>query len=106
AAPGPASPALIVGVSGDCPGCVASAVGTGFHPNSSITLHGEISSPFTGRTDIPDFAMPDGNGSWSFTGTIPCDFGDGPFVGQFIEDVIAANAGGAYASGPPTAHGV
>ena len=104
AAPGPASPALIVGVSGDCPGCVASAVGTGFHPNSSITLHVEISSPFTGSTDITDFAMTDGNGSWSFTGTIPCDFGDGPFVGQFIEDVIATDAEGASASGHLTAN--
>jgi len=93
-----------VGVSDDCPGCVASAVGTGFDPNSSITLHVEISSPFTGSTDIPDFAITDGNGSWSFTGTIPCDFGDGPFVGQFIEDVIATDAEGASASGHLTAN--
>ena len=78
---------------------MASAVGTGFDPNSSITLHVEISSPFTGSTDIPDFATRDANGSWSFTGTIPCDFGDGPFVGQFIEDVIATDAEGASASG-------
>jgi len=80
---------------------VASAVGTGFDPNSSITLHVEISSPFTGSTDIPDFAMTDGNGSWSFTGTIPCDFGDGPFVGQFIEDVIATDALRRLRVGPP-----
>ena len=83
---------------------MASAVGTGFHPNSSITLHVEISSPFTGSTDIPDFATTDANGSWSFSGTIPCDFGDGPFVGQFIEDVIATDAEGASAAGHLTAN--
>ena len=93
-----------MGVSGDCPGCVASAVGTGFHPTSSITLHVEISSPFTGSTDIPDFATTDANGSWSFSGTIPCDFGDGPFVGQFIEDIVATDAEGASASGHLTAN--
>ena len=104
APPAPAGPSLTVGVSGDCPGCVASAVGTGFHPNSSITLHVEISSPFTGSTDIPNFATTDANGSWSFTGTIPCDFGGGPFVGQLIEDVIATDAEGASAAGHLTAN--
>jgi hypothetical protein len=100
----PAGPALTLSVSGDCPGCVASAVGTGFHPNSSITLHVEISSPFTGSADVPGFATTDANGSWSFEGSIPCDFGDGPYVGQFIEDVTATDAEGASASGRLTAN--
>ncbi len=102
--PAPAGPTLTVGVSGDCPGCVASAVGTGFHPNSSITLHVEISGPFTGSADVPNFATTDANGSWSFSGTIPCDFGDGPYVGPFIEDIIATDAEGASASGHLTAN--
>ena len=48
--------------------------------------------------------MTDANGSWSFTGTIPCELGDGPFVGQFIEDIIATDAEGASASGHLTAN--
>jgi hypothetical protein len=32
-------------------------------------------------------------------GHIPRDFGDGPFVGQFIEDITATDAEGASASG-------
>ena len=57
-----------------------------------------------GSPDIPDFATTAANGSWSFTGTIPCDFGDGAFVGQFIEDVIATDAEGASAAGHLTAN--
>lgn len=98
------APTLTLSASGDCPACVVSAVGTGFHPNSSIALHVEISSPFTGSADVPDFATTDANGSWSYSQTFPCDFGGGPFVGQFIEDVTATDSEGASASGRLTAN--
>ena len=73
-------------------------------PNSSITLSVVISSPFTGSAEIPNFATTDATGTWSFEGAIPCDFGDGPYVGQFIEDIVATDAEGASASGRLTAN--
>jgi hypothetical protein len=97
--PAPPGPSLALNVSGTCPGCVATAIGTGFHPNSSITLRVELSSPITGSVDIPDFATTDGSGTWSYVGTIPCDFGDGPYVGEFIEDLVATDEEGSSASG-------
>ena len=102
--PPQAGPSLTLSVSGDCPGCVASALGNGFHPNSSITLHVEISSPFTGSADLPGFATTDANGTWTYAGAIGCDFGDGPYVGPFIEDVTATDSEGASASGHLTAN--
>jgi hypothetical protein len=69
--PPAAAPSLTVNVSGDCLGCTLSAVGTGFHPNSSITLHVEISSPFSGSADVPNFATTDANGTWSYSDTFP-----------------------------------
>ncbi len=97
-------PTLTLSVSGDCPGCVASALGTGFHAQSSITLSVVISSPFSGSVEIPDFATTDGAGTWSYEGTVPCDFGEGPYVGQFVEDITATDAEGAAASGRLTAN--
>lgn len=97
-------PRIRLSVSGDCPGCVASAVGTGFHPNSSITLLVDITSPPLGSIEIPGFATTDPSGSWTFEGTVPCDFGDGPYVGPFVEDVTATDAKGASASGRLTAN--
>ena len=84
AAPGPA---LSLNVSGACPGCVATAIGTGFHPNSSITLFVEISSPPLGSADVSRFRDDGLCRTWSFVATVHCDFGSGPFVGQFKEDV-------------------
>ncbi len=99
----PAGPTLTLSVSGTCPGCTASALGTGFHPNSSITLSGVISSPPMGSFEVPGFATTDASGSWSYTGTVPCDFGDGAYVGPFVEDLTATDAQGASASGRVTA---
>lgn len=100
----PTGPSLVVSVSGDCPGCTASALGTGFHPNSSIGLHVEISEPFTQSVDLPDFAMTDANGTWTYSGPLGCDFGDGPYVGPFIEDVTATDTEGASAFARLTAN--
>jgi hypothetical protein len=102
--PPPAGPRLALSVSGDCPGCTASAVGTGFHPNSSITLSGEIISPPGGTFVLPGLTTTDATGTWSYTATIPCDFGSGPYVGPFVEDVTATDAEGASASGRVTAN--
>ncbi len=102
--PLPHGPSLSLSVSGDCPGCLATALGTGFHPNSSITLSVHIISPPLGSIDLPGFATTDAAGSWSFQGPIPCDFGGGPYVGSFIEDITATDAEGASASGRLKAH--
>jgi hypothetical protein len=99
----PPGPALLLSVSGSCPGCVASAVGTGFHPNSSITLFVSITSPPLGSVELPGFATTNASGSWSFEGTVPCDFGNGPYVGPFVEDITATDEEGASASGLLTA---
>ncbi len=103
-APPRAGPTLTLHVSGDCPGCTASAIGRGFHPNSSITLHVDISSPPLGSSDVPDFATTDAAGTWTYDGTIPCDFGDGAYIGPFVEDITATDAEGATASGRVTAN--
>jgi hypothetical protein len=101
--PSPSGPTLSLSVSGTCPGCVARAVGTGFHPNSSITLFVDITSPPLGSVELPGFAMTDAAGSWSFEGTVPCDFGSGPYIGPFVEDITATDDEGASASGRLTA---
>jgi hypothetical protein len=88
-APGPSSPpgpTLSLNVSGTCPGCVATAVGTGFHPNSSITLFVDIISPPLGSVELPGFAITDAGGSWTFEG-----------------DITATDEEGASASGRLTA---
>jgi hypothetical protein len=100
----PQEPSLSLSVSGDCPGCTASALGTGFHANSSITLSVTITSPPLGSIDLPGFATTDASGTWSFAGPIPCDFGGGPYVGPFIEDITATDEQGALASGTLTAN--
>ncbi len=98
-APPPAGPRLTVSVSGTCPGCFASGTGTGFHPNSSITLHVDITSPPLGNVVLDDVTTTDATGSWSYGNTLNCDFGDGPYVGQFEEDITATDTEGASASG-------
>jgi hypothetical protein len=96
-------PRLRISVSGDCPGCIASALGTGFHPNSSIKLFVTIVAPPLGSIELPDFATTDASGTWTYEGPLGCDF-DGPYVGPFIEDVTATDAKGASASGRLTAN--
>lgn len=97
-------PSLTVSISGDCPGCVATGVGTGFHPNSSISLHLVISGPGDLSLDVPDITTTDANGTFTITGEIPCDFGEEPYVGPFIEDITATDAEGASAFARLTAN--
>ncbi len=101
--PAPPGPRLTTNVSGTCPGCVATALGTGFAPNSSITLSGTIVEPPSGSFEAPGFATTDGAGSWTYVGTIPCDFGDGPYSGPFVEDITATDSQGGSASARVTA---
>lgn len=102
--PPPSGPSLRLNVSGTCPGCTATALGTGFHPNSSITLFVTIILPAPGGSvTIPNFATTDSSGTWTFSGSIECDFGDGPYTGPFVEDVTATDEEGASASARLTA---
>ena len=84
---------------GDLPRMRCEGARDGFHPNSSITLFVAISSPPLGSVELPGFATTDAAGSWSFEGTVPCDFGSGPYIGPFVEDITATDAQGASASG-------
>ncbi len=99
----PPGPSLILRIDGTCPGCTARAIGVGFHPNSSITLSGVISSPPIGSFVVPNFATTDAAGTWSYQTTLTCDFGDGAYTGPFVEDITATDAEGASASGRVTA---
>ena len=96
--PQPPPPAISVTVSGQCPGCTISAVGTGFAPSSSIDLSGEITSPPLGPFSVPGITTTDANGVWSISTTLPCDFGSGPYVGPFEEDITATDSTGRSAS--------
>jgi hypothetical protein len=98
APPAPAGPSLVVSVSGPCPGCTASALGTGFAPNSTIDLDVTITSPPPGASvTLPGFATTDANGTWTYSGPLGCDFGDGPYVGPFEEDITAHDSAGGSA---------
>jgi len=96
--PPPPGPSLKASISGTCPGCTASAVGTGFAPNSSITLSGTISQPPIGSFEVPGFATTDASGTWSYEAAFTCDFGDGAYEGPFVEDITATDAQGGSAS--------
>jgi hypothetical protein len=98
APPAPPGPSLTVAVSGPCPGCTVSALGTGFAPNSPIDLDVTITSPAPGGSiTLPDFATTDAGGTWTYSGPLGCDFGDGPYVGPFEEDIIARDSAGGSA---------
>ena len=98
APPAPPAPAITVTVSGTCPSCTISVVGTGFAPSSSIDLAVEITSPPLGSFTVPGFATTDANGVWSASPSLPCDFDSGPYVGPFEEDVTATDSTGRSAS--------
>ena len=98
APPAPPAPAISVTVSGACPSCTISVVGTGFAPSSSIDLAVDITSPPLGSFTVPGFATTDANGVWSVSPSLPCDFGSGPYVGPFEEDVTATDSTGRSAS--------
>jgi hypothetical protein len=94
------NPALtVVDTPGTCPDCFTTVVsGTGFHPNSAISITFVFSSPTTPDERFPSVATSDASGSWSQGFTEPCAYGGG-YVGPVEADVIAADAEGASATG-------
>ena len=99
APPAPPAPtpsaSLAANVSGACPGCTITLAGSGYSPNSSISIDIAYSSPpgFSGSTS----ATSDGAGSWSVGFTETCNFG-GAYSGPVERDITATDSGGASAS--------
>lgn len=94
------NPALtVVDTPGTCPECFTTVVsGTGFHPNSEISITFVFSSPTTPDETFPNVETSDASGSWSQGFSEPCLYGGG-YVGPVEADVIATDAQGASATG-------
>jgi hypothetical protein len=91
----PAAATVAANVSGACPGCTVTLVGSGYSPNSAISVDIVYSSPagFSGGTTTTS----NGTGSWSVVFTETCDF-QGPYSGPVERDVTATDSSGASAS--------
>lgn len=98
--PAAVNPALtVVDTPGECPQCFTTVVsGTGFHPNSAISITLVFSSPTTPDETFPNVETSDASGSWSQGFYEPCLYGGG-YVGPVEADVIATDAEGASATG-------
>ncbi len=93
--PAVVNPSLTVETSG----LTATLTGTGYNPNSAVSLDFEWSSPPGGWfLLVPNAATTDADGSWSYSYTENCDF-DGAYSGSVSFGVTASDAGGASASG-------
>jgi len=101
APPKPAvNPALtVVDTQGECPECFTTVVsGTGFHPNSAISITFVLSTPAAPDESFENVETSDASGSWSQEFFEPCRYGGG-YVGPVEADVIATDAEGASATG-------
>ena len=100
APPAAVNPAItVVDTQGTCPECYTTLVsGTGFHPNSAITITFVFSSPTTPDEVFADVETSDASGSWSQGFFDPCTYGGG-YVGPVESEVIATDAEGASATG-------
>jgi hypothetical protein len=79
-------------------GLTATLTGTGYNPNSAVSLDFEWSTPPGGWFQpISNAATSDASGSWTYTYTENCDF-DGLYSGPTVFTVTATDAGGASAS--------
>jgi Divergent InlB B-repeat domain len=78
-------------------GVTTTFTGTGFNPNSEVTLGLAWSTPPGWVLDLGVVATTDASGSWSYTYTEDCDF-EGPYSGAVAFEATAADAGGASAS--------
>ena len=89
------SPSLASAVTGACPGCTVTLTGTGYHPNSSVSIEIAYSSPsgVSGNAS----ATSDSMGAWSYSFTETCVFSTGPFTGAVERDVTATDSQGAAA---------
>ena len=89
----------VVDTPGSCPECFTTVVsGTGFHPNSAISITFVFSAPSTPDEGFPNVETSDGSGSWSQGFSEPCAYGGG-YVGPVEADVIATDAEGTSATG-------
>ena len=92
----PSPPAVNPSLTVDTSGLTATITGTGYNPNSPVSLDFEWSTPpgwvAQGGTTSDD------TGAWSFTYDENCDFG-GPYVGPVAFSVTGTDDGGASASG-------
>lgn len=79
-------------------GLTATLTGTGYNPNSAVSLDFDWSTPPGGWfLPISNAATSDASGSWTYTYTESCDF-DGLYSGSTVFTVTATDAGGASAS--------
>lgn len=104
APPAPAAPPVTVDASltQETDGLTTTFTGTGFHPNSEVTLDLAWSTPPGGWTlDIGVVATSDATGSWSYVYTENCDFG-GAYSGEVAFEATATDAQGASASASAT----
>ena len=103
--PAELDPQLEVGeASGACPPCFRTYSGTGFNPNSTISLTIAYSNPAGYDDDVPDVATTNAEGAWSRDGIgESCDgfegLGeDGVHHGEIVRTVTATDEQGASAS--------
>jgi hypothetical protein len=97
--PNPAiNPKLAASVTGTCPDCSIVLEGSGYNPDSSISLLSDFSVPPGIVDEDPDVATSDPTGSWSVEGSLTCQVDGAPYSGQVEFDVTATDAGGASAS--------
>lgn len=103
APPKPATPpvALNPSLSVQTSGLTATITGSGYNPNSPISLDFEWSQPPGWGGSIPNATTSNASGAWSFTYTENCDF-DGPYTGPVAFTVTGTDGGGASASGSGT----
>ena len=102
ASPSEVNPALsVVDAPGECPSCFTTVLsGTGFHPNSPISITFVFSSPATSDQVFQDVETSDASGSWTQGFFEPCDLRRRARMSAPVEaDVIATDAEGASATG-------
>ena len=95
------NPQLVVeNEAGVCPECFYTHLtGTGFHPNSSISLEIVYISPDAGTFGASNVETTDASGSWSQSFFENCEFDSGLHHGPVSFDITATDTEGAQASG-------
>jgi hypothetical protein len=104
--PTPKAPATMVNpgltvehIDGTCPECFYSILyGTGFNPNSPISVTFVFSSPTTEDQRFPNVETSNADGAWTQAFYEECIFGGAPYHGAVEAEAIATDAAGASAS--------
>jgi hypothetical protein len=94
----PSPPAVNPSLTVETSGLTATITGTGYNPNSPVSLDFETSTPSGWLLQIPDATTSDDTGAWSFTYDEKCNFG-GAYSGPVAFTVTGTDGGGASASG-------